>query len=62
MNKGSISNISLTDWERVDRLTDEEIDTSEIPILDDEWFAGATIQWPEQDKEGSTNEQSQSVG
>jgi len=49
VKKESISNISLTNWQRVDRLTDKQIDTSDIPLLDEDWFAGATVQWPEQD-------------
>ncbi len=49
MNKTSISNISLTNWQRVDDLTDEQIDTSDIPLLDEDWFAGATVQWPEEE-------------
>jgi uncharacterized protein (DUF4415 family) len=41
-----------TDWARVDALTDEEIaaavrdDPDAAPIVDDEWFAGATIVMP----------------
>ena len=38
-----MNNISRTDWERVDRMTDEEIDTSDIPPLDDSFFSKA--QW-----------------
>lgn len=30
---------SCTDWTRFDALTDEEIDTSDIPPLDEEFFA-----------------------
>lgn len=32
---------SKTDWKRVDAMTDEEIDYSEIPELDEEWFDNA---------------------
>jgi len=32
---------SKTDWKRVDAMTDEEIDYSEIPELDEEWFENA---------------------
>jgi uncharacterized protein (DUF4415 family) len=38
---------SRTDWERVDALTDEEIDTSDIPPLDEAFFAGAELQMPQ---------------
>lgn len=50
MKKNSITSQSLTDWEYVKNLTDEEIDTSDIPLLDEDWFAGATIRWPEPKK------------
>ena len=42
-----------TDWARVDALTDEEIeaavrdDPDAPPIVDAEWFAGATLVMPE---------------
>lgn len=32
---------SETDWARVDQMTDDEIDTSDIPPLDDEFFERA---------------------
>jgi uncharacterized protein (DUF4415 family) len=36
---------SETNWERIDKLTDEEIDTSDIPPLDD-FFADAELRLP----------------
>lgn len=42
-----------TDWARVDALTDEEIeaavrdDPDAPPIVDEDWFAGATLVMPE---------------
>lgn len=39
---------SETDWERVNSLTDEEIDTSDIPPLDDDFFAKARLRMPKQ--------------
>jgi uncharacterized protein (DUF4415 family) len=42
-----LKNTSLTDWERVDALTDDEIDTSDIPPLDDDFFANAELVMPE---------------
>jgi uncharacterized protein (DUF4415 family) len=42
-----------TDWARVDALTDKEIeaavrdDPDAAPIVDAEWFAGATLVMPE---------------
>ena len=47
MNENASKNTSLTDWERVDALTDEEIDTSDIPPLDDDFFANAELKMPE---------------
>ncbi len=44
---------SDSDWARVDALTDEEIeaavrdDPDAAPIVDAEWFAGATLVMPE---------------
>ncbi len=35
--------VSRTDWERLDALTDDEIDTSDSPPLTEEFFARA--QW-----------------
>jgi hypothetical protein len=43
MKKNGLKNTSLTDWERVDALTDDEIDTSDIPPLDDDFFANAEL-------------------
>ncbi len=37
---------SRTDWDRVDAMSDEDIDTSEIPPLDDEFFANAEVRLP----------------
>jgi uncharacterized protein (DUF4415 family) len=47
MNKNDSENTSLTDWERVDALTDDEIDTSDIPPLDEDFFASAELRMPE---------------
>jgi len=38
---------SETDWARIDRMTDEEIDTSDSPPLDDDFFARAQWRMPE---------------
>ncbi|HQU91145.1 MAG TPA: BrnA antitoxin family protein [Pyrinomonadaceae bacterium] len=37
---------SKTDWARVDAMTDDEIDTSDIPELDEEFFAQAELRMP----------------
>lgn len=38
---------SQTDWDRIDRMTDEEIDTSDIPPLDESFFAEAELRMPQ---------------
>jgi uncharacterized protein (DUF4415 family) len=47
MNGSSMNKPSQTDWERIDKLTDEEIDTSDIPALDDSFFAKASLRMPQ---------------
>ncbi len=37
----NLSNSSKTNWERIDALTDDEIDVSDLPPLTDEFFAKA---------------------
>ena len=39
---------SETDWKRVDEMRDEEVDTSDIPPLDDSFFAKAKLRMPKQ--------------
>ena len=46
MKGGVMSNISRTDWSRIDAMTDEEIDTSDIPPLSDEFFLKAKLRMP----------------
>ena len=41
-----MNNSSETDWERIDSLMDEEIDRSELPPLDESFFARATWRMP----------------
>ncbi len=47
MKENDLKNSSQTDWERVKAMTDEEIDTSDIPPLDDDFFAYAELRLPE---------------
>ncbi|MCL4266052.1 MAG: BrnA antitoxin family protein [Anaerolineae bacterium] len=42
-----MKNISQTDWDKVDALIDEEIDTSDIPPLGDDFFANAELRLPQ---------------
>ncbi|MBD1807740.1 hypothetical protein H6F98_20140 [Microcoleus sp. FACHB-SPT15] len=47
MNENAMSNTSKTDWARVDAMTDEDIDTSDIAPLSEEFFAKAKWRIPE---------------
>lgn len=46
MKDSNTKSSSATDWERIDKLTDGEIDTSDIPPLDADFFSRATLQMP----------------
>jgi hypothetical protein len=41
-----MSNTSKTDWARIDAMSDDEIDTSDIPPLTDEFFSNAKLRMP----------------
>lgn len=41
-----MSNTSRTDWSRIDAMMDDDIDTSDIPPLTDEFFSKATLRMP----------------
>src|SRR6266850_6323743 len=43
MNARNLKKPSATNWARIDQMTDEKIDTSDIPPLDDAFFTAA--QW-----------------
>ena len=47
MSARNLKNSSETNWERIDQMTDAEIDTSDIPPLDDAFFANAKLRLPE---------------
>lgn len=45
--KGKLTkNISLTDWNRVDNLSDDQIDFSDIPETDEEFWKEAELYLP----------------
>ena len=44
MNNESTSNNSQTDWQRLDAMTDEDIDLSDCPEITPEMFAKAVVQ------------------
>lgn len=46
MNESNLRKTSATNWEKIDHKTDNEIDTSDIPPLDDNFFANATLRIP----------------
>jgi hypothetical protein len=41
-----MSNTSRTNWAKIDAMTDEDIETSDIPPLTDEFFAKAELWTP----------------
>lgn len=47
MNAPNLNKPSETDWERIDAMTDEMIDTSDIPPLSDTFFANARWRMPQ---------------
>jgi uncharacterized protein (DUF4415 family) len=46
MSKKNTKKQSLTDWKKVDGMVDEDIDFSDIPELDDNFFKNAKIVLP----------------
>lgn len=46
MNSYNMKRRSRTDWARVDALIDSEIDLSEVPELDESFFANAILRMP----------------
>ena len=46
MNAKDLKKPSETDWARIDAMTDEDIDTSEAPPLDEQFFASAAWRLP----------------
>ncbi len=47
MNAPDLKKPSETDWARVSEMTDDEIDTSDVPPLDEAFFANARLRMPE---------------
>lgn len=41
-----MSNISKTDWDRIDEMKDEDIDTSDIPPLSQDFWTKAKLRRP----------------
>ena len=55
MNDQNSKAESRTDWARIDAMTDDEIDTSDIPELDDEFFANAKLWVPKKRRSVTLN-------
>jgi len=51
MNNKDTSTPLETDWDRLDKMTDDEIDYSDIPRLDDKFFANARVYVPPSKRE-----------
>lgn len=48
MNGDNLNKHSATDWAKLETMTDEEIDTSDIPPLADDFFAKGELRLPKQ--------------
>ena len=46
MSENDLKNTSKTNWAKLEAMTDEEIDTSDIPPLDEQFFANARLRMP----------------
>lgn len=46
MSENSLKNTSQTNWAKLETMTDEEIDTSDIPPLGEKFFANARLRMP----------------
>ena len=46
MSAKNLESSSETNWERLDEMTDDQVDTSDIPPLDDAFFANAELRLP----------------
>jgi len=46
MNEKNLEKESQTDWARLEAMTDEKFDTSDIPPLDEKFFANAKLRMP----------------
>lgn len=57
MNKRNIKNQSRTDWSRVDKMKDRQIDYPEIPELNDAFFKNAKLFMPRHKKNATPCEQ-----
>ena len=49
MKEKCMSNVLKTDWSRIDAMADEDIDTSDIPPLPDDFLSKAKLRLPTSD-------------
>ncbi len=47
MSESNLKNTSQTNWAKLETMADEEIDTSDIPPLDEKFFATARLRMPQ---------------
>ena len=47
MSENNLNTTSQTNWEKLEAMTDEDIDTSDIPPLGEEFFANARLRMPQ---------------
>jgi uncharacterized protein (DUF4415 family) len=46
MNEKDLKKQSATDWKKSEAMTDEEIDVSDVPPLNEKFFANAALRLP----------------
>jgi uncharacterized protein (DUF4415 family) len=46
MSEDIMSNTSRTNWDKIDAMTDDDIDTSDTPPLTEEFFSNAKLRMP----------------
>jgi uncharacterized protein (DUF4415 family) len=46
MSENNLKTTSQTNWAKLEAMTDEEIDVSDIPPLDEKFFANARLRMP----------------
>lgn len=46
MNNNALKTTSQTDWDALERMTEDDIDFSDIPPLTDEFFKNASLRIP----------------
>ena len=46
MSANDLNSSSRTNWDRIDAMIDQDIDTSDVPALDDRFFSEAQLRMP----------------